>query len=50
MYHVGNGGYSWSSTIRDLGVYHLTINSDRIDPQGGGRLRAYGLQLRCLQE
>ncbi|MDE5944585.1 MAG: hypothetical protein K2G93_03250 [Rikenella sp.] len=50
MYYVGLGGYSWSSTITNTGANHLTFNDERIDSKGGGLLRAYGLQLRCLQE
>ncbi len=48
---VGNYGYSWSSTIpaESGNAHYLDFNYDGVYPQRSN-YRAYGLQLRCLQE
>ena len=49
LYYVGRNGYSWSSTVTDSHGYFLDFNYDWIYPNYSTH-RAYGLQLRCLQE
>ena len=46
---VGGYGYSWSSSASDSYDYYLDFNYSRIVPNGNNN-RAYGFQLRCLQE
>ncbi len=48
---VGNYGYSWSSTIpaESGNAHYLDFNYDGVYPQRSN-YRAYGLQLRCLQD
>ena len=46
---VGYYGYSWSSTITGSGAHFLHFGYNGVYPQDGSS-RAYGLQLRCLQE
>ncbi len=47
--HVGNGGYSWSSTVSGSNVRFLDFDPTWLTPQNS-YYRAYGFQLRCLQE
>ncbi|MDE5945490.1 MAG: hypothetical protein K2G93_07920 [Rikenella sp.] len=51
MYVVGYGGYSWSSTIPtgSTSAHYLRFYFGGISPNNGS-YRAYGFQLRCLQE
>ncbi|MDE6499272.1 MAG: hypothetical protein K2K83_01020 [Rikenella sp.] len=49
MYHVGVYGYGWSSTTTDIGACNLGLYPDRVRLQANSG-RAYGYQLRCLQE
>ena len=49
LWSVGTSGYSWSSTITSSNVRYLGLYYSRLRPQDSGG-RAYGLQLRCLQE
>ncbi len=49
LYHVGDHGFSWSSTIAGSNAHNLHFNYGGIHPQNNSR-RAYGFQLRCLQE
>ncbi|MDE6499222.1 MAG: hypothetical protein K2K83_00765 [Rikenella sp.] len=48
---VGYGGYSWSSAIPTGSgdAHNLNFNYGGIRPNNG-YYRAYGFQLRCLQE
>ncbi len=46
---VGNNGYSWSSTVTGSNAHFLDFGYYGVGPQDGN-YRAYGLQLRCLQE
>ncbi len=49
LWYVGYGGYSWSSFVSGGSVLFLDFNSTWLLPQGSNS-RAYGFQLRCLQE
>ncbi|MDE6499156.1 MAG: hypothetical protein K2K83_00425 [Rikenella sp.] len=51
MYYIGYSGYSWSSTIPSgsTNAHHLDFYYGGINPNYT-HSRAYGLQLRCLQE
>ncbi|MDE5945592.1 MAG: hypothetical protein K2G93_08455 [Rikenella sp.] len=49
MWGVGSYGYSWSSDTSDSNGYYLDFNYSRIVPNYLF-YRAYGFQLRCLQE
>ena len=49
LWVVGGDGYSWSSTIRNSNIYFLHFGYNGVNPQSNN-YRAYGLQLRCLQE
>ena len=51
LWNVGNNGYSWSSTIPTGSGYAHLLDFDYswLNPQSSN-YRAYGLQLRCLQE
>ncbi|MDE6499292.1 MAG: hypothetical protein K2K83_01125 [Rikenella sp.] len=49
MYAVGYNGYSWSSSFTGTGTYRLAFNYGGIYPNSSSN-RAYGFQLRCLQE
>ena len=46
---VGDYGYSWSSTVSGSIVRFLDFNPTWLTPQNSN-YRAYGFQLRCLQE
>ncbi len=46
---VGYYGYSWSSAIAGSNARYLDFYYDGVTPQNNN-YRAYGLQLRCLQE
>ncbi|MDE5944824.1 MAG: hypothetical protein K2G93_04475 [Rikenella sp.] len=50
MYYVGSHGYSWTSTYIDDGAYGLDFHYNAISFQYHHLGRAYGFQLRCLQE
>ncbi len=47
--HIGSAGYSWASTISGSNVHFLFFNLSGVYPQRIDN-RAFGLQLRCLQE
>ncbi|WP_294601234.1 hypothetical protein [uncultured Rikenella sp.] len=47
--HVGNAGYSWSSTVSGADGMHLWFSAQGLDPSNTNS-RAYGRQLRCLSE
>ena len=49
--YVGNGGYSWSSTIpsKSTYAYFLYFNTSWLLPQNS-HYRGNGFPLRCLQE
>ncbi len=47
--YVGNYGYSWSSTVSGSNVRFLDFGPTWLMPQNS-YYRAYGFQLRCLQE
>ncbi len=49
LWSVGNGGYSWSSTESGTHARYLGFGTGGVNPQASTH-RAYGLQLRCLQE
>ena len=49
LYAVGYNGYSWSSSFTGTGTYRLAFNYGGIYPNSSSN-RAYGFQLRCLQE
>ncbi len=49
LIHVGNRGYSWSSSIAGSLVHSVGFDTGLLDPQRIG-YRADGFQLRCLQE
>jgi hypothetical protein len=49
LYSIGDYGYSWSSLVSEGNAYHLGFGADWLLPQGNLN-RAYGFQLRCLQE
>ncbi len=49
VYGVGNDGYSWSSTITGSGAHFLHFYYNGVSPQNSDG-RAFGFQLRCLQE
>ncbi|MDE6499916.1 MAG: hypothetical protein K2K83_04345, partial [Rikenella sp.] len=49
LYYVGNSGFSWASAFTVTYAYRLYFSSDAVTPNDGGD-RAYGFQLRCLQE
>ncbi len=49
LHQVGNNGYSWSSTITGSHAHFLYFYYYGVYPQHYDS-RAYGLQLRCLQE
>ncbi|MDE5945187.1 MAG: hypothetical protein K2G93_06355 [Rikenella sp.] len=50
LWYVGSHGFSWSSSVTTgLHAYHLHFNFSGILPNYYYH-RAYGLQLRCLQE
>ncbi len=46
---VGCSGYGWALTIHSDNAHSLNFNEGGFNPNGYYR-RAYGLQLRCLQE
>ncbi len=46
---VGGDGYSWSSSVAETNAYYLNFHYSVVRPQDGYS-RAYGFQLRCLQE
>ncbi|MDE5944287.1 MAG: hypothetical protein K2G93_01735 [Rikenella sp.] len=49
MWYVGRDGYSWASTITGSYGYFLDFGYGGIGPNNYN-YRAYGFQLRCLQE
>ncbi len=49
LYAVGTNGCSWSSTVSGSNVRFLDFNPAWLIPQDSSN-RAYGFQLRCLQE
>ncbi len=49
LYAVGNTGHSWSSSIAGSHAYYSLFLSEWFNPHYS-YYRAYGLQLRCLQE
>ena len=49
LYHVGYGGYSWSSVPTGSNTYYLYFYYGGIGPQYNN-YRAHGLPVRCLQE
>ena len=49
LYHVGDSGYSWSSTVSGSNVRFLDFFPTWLLPQNS-HSRAYGFPLRCLQE
>ena len=48
LWGVGNGGYSWSSTVSGSGVRVLDFDPTWLRPQNSN-YRGYGFPLRCLQ-
>ncbi|MDE6499326.1 MAG: hypothetical protein K2K83_01295 [Rikenella sp.] len=49
LYRVGYSGYSWSSAVTGADAHFLNFNFTEVYPNDYNS-RAYGLQLRCLQE
>ncbi|MDE5944053.1 MAG: hypothetical protein K2G93_00490 [Rikenella sp.] len=50
MYVVGNSGYSWASSVTTgTYAYYLGFHHGGIYPNNS-HYRAFGFQLRCLQE
>ncbi|MDE6499398.1 MAG: hypothetical protein K2K83_01660 [Rikenella sp.] len=51
VYYVGLRGYNWSSStpLGSSGACRLYFDYGAVSPNGGNG-RAYGFQLRCLQE
>ena len=49
LYHVGSNGYGWASSYQESSSYYLAFQYDWLNPNFLSR-RAYGIQLRCLQE
>ncbi|MDE5944710.1 MAG: hypothetical protein K2G93_03895 [Rikenella sp.] len=50
LYSVGDRGYSWTSSVTTgTYAYHLGFSDGGLYPNGSSS-RAYGFQLRCLQE
>ncbi|MDE6500440.1 MAG: hypothetical protein K2K83_07035 [Rikenella sp.] len=50
MYNVGDSGYGWTSSVAGgTYAYYLSFNYDSVRPNNSSG-RAYGFQLRCLQE
>ena len=49
LWYVGNDGFSWSSFASGGDAYRLGFSFVGIGPQYSS-YRAYGFQLRCLQE
>ena len=50
LYSVGSDGYSWSSSVTTgSNGYYFSFGYGGISPNNNG-YRAYGFQLRCLQE
>ncbi|MDE6499590.1 MAG: hypothetical protein K2K83_02650 [Rikenella sp.] len=50
MYAVGDGGYSWASSVTTgTRAYYLSFYYGGVYPNYNN-YRGYGLQLRCLQE
>ncbi|MDE6499223.1 MAG: hypothetical protein K2K83_00770 [Rikenella sp.] len=50
MYDVVGGGYSWASSVTTGAyAYYLSFGYGGVSPNDSNG-RAYGLQLRCLQE
>ncbi|MDE5945011.1 MAG: hypothetical protein K2G93_05420 [Rikenella sp.] len=50
MWYVGYNGYSWSSIPSgSIGAYYLLFSCVGVSPNYSN-YRAYGFQLRCLQE
>ncbi len=49
LYDVGFSGYSCSATVAGTDTRYLYFSFNGITTQGN-RNRAFGLQLRCLQE
>ncbi|MDE5944219.1 MAG: hypothetical protein K2K83_04440 [Rikenella sp.] len=50
MHHVGNHGASWSSSAAAEKAYYLRFLSNNVTAINYNSNRAYGFQLRCLQE
>ncbi len=46
---IGLSGFNWASTVRGPNAHYLGFSYIWIDPQTSN-YRAYGFQLRCLQE
>ncbi|MCH5304892.1 MAG: DUF4906 domain-containing protein [Rikenella sp.] len=49
LYYVGQSGYSWSSSASGTNAYYLHFSYSGVTPQNSA-YRAYGRQVRCLQE
>lgn len=49
LWHVGNHGYSWSSTINGTEAIRLGFNASGPFPEISNN-RAYGFSVRCIQE
>ena len=47
---VGNSGYSWSLTQAGTEAYYMRFAHNGITAINYNNHRAFGLQLRCLQE
>ena len=49
LHQVGSHGAGWSTKTASNDTYYLRFDCDWLVPQNSS-CRAYGLQLRCLQE
>ncbi|WP_297626806.1 hypothetical protein [uncultured Rikenella sp.] len=47
--NVGNHGFGWSSTTKEITSIYLDFQTATLRPNGADR-RTYGFQLRCLSE
>ncbi len=49
LYGAGDSGFSWASSCTGTNAYRLNFYYGTVYPHYNGK-RAYGFQLRCLQE
>ncbi len=49
LWYVGYNGYSWSSSVSGSNGVYLYFNATGLNPSNASH-RAYGFQVRCLQE
>ena len=50
LWYVGSSGYSWASTQAGTEAYYMRFAHNGITAINYNNHRAFGLQLRCLQE